>query len=59
LLGADVLIAENLRGLDALAGGRPYTFVAAPLAPAGVFAWEPGRDGGRNDPNLDAQTDLG
>jgi arylformamidase len=31
LLGADVLIVENLTGLDALAPGRPYTCAFVPL----------------------------
>lgn len=46
LLGADIPIAENLRGLTALAVGRPYLIVVAPLAlvdadaaPARAFAW--------------------
>ena len=47
LLGADVLIAENLRGLSALVPGRPYRFAFLPLSlgpadgsPARVVAWE-------------------
>ncbi len=47
LLGADVLIVENLRGLDALALGRPYVFSFAPLAlgdldgaPVRALAWD-------------------
>ena len=46
LLGADILIAENLRGLTVLEVGRPYLIVIAPLslmeadgAPARAFAW--------------------
>ena len=31
LLGADVLIVENLTGLDALTPGRPYTCAFVPL----------------------------
>jgi arylformamidase len=49
LLGADVLIAENLRNLSMLAADRPFAFAALPLAldgadgsPARVVAWEPG-----------------
>ena len=46
LLGADVLIAENLCNLGALTAGRPYEFAFLPLAlgeadgaPARVVAW--------------------
>ena len=46
LLGADVLIVENLRGLDALEAGRPYVFAFVPLAlgdvdgaPVRALAW--------------------
>jgi kynurenine formamidase len=46
LLGADVLIAENLCHLNALARGQPYTFAFMPLriaeadgSPARVVAW--------------------
>ncbi len=48
LLGADVLIVENLRGLDALAAGQPYVFACVPLAvgdldgaPIRALAWPP------------------
>lgn len=48
LLGADVLIVENLRGLAALVPGRPYVFAFVPLAlgdvdgaPIRALAWEP------------------
>ena len=47
LLGADVLIVENLRGLDALRAGRSYVFAFAPLAlgdldgaPVRALAWD-------------------
>jgi kynurenine formamidase len=47
LLAADVLIVENLRGLDALEAGRPYVFAFVPLAlgdldgaPVRALAWE-------------------
>jgi kynurenine formamidase len=50
LLGADVLIAENLCHLDALQPGRLYAFAflhlslgAADGSPARVVAWDPGR----------------
>ena len=46
LLGADVLIVENLRGLEALVAGRPYIFAFLPLAlgdvdgaPVRALAW--------------------
>jgi arylformamidase len=49
LLGNDVLIAENLRGLDALAMGERYGVACLPLpmsgadgSPARFIAWEPG-----------------
>ena len=48
LLGADILIVENLRGLDALEAGRPYRFGFVPLAlgdvdgaPVRALAWDP------------------
>ena len=48
LLGADVLIAENLRGLSALEANTPYQFAFLPLSlgpadgsPARVVAWNP------------------
>lgn len=47
LLGADVLIVENLRGLSALVAGRSYVFSFAPLAvgdldgaPVRALAWD-------------------
>lgn len=47
LLGADVLIAENLRNLEALTPGVSYAFAFLPLAlgdadgsPARIVAWE-------------------
>ena len=55
LLAADVLIVENLRGLDALIAGRPYVFTLVPLAlgdldgaPMRALAWDPDHafDGG-------------
>lgn len=36
LLGADILIVENLTGLSALAPGRPYTCAFVPLKLAGA-----------------------
>src|SRR5512145_2473511 len=48
LLGADILIVENLCGLDVLALGVPYIFACIPLAvgeidgaPVRALAWEP------------------
>jgi len=48
LLGADVLIVENLRGLDQLVPGKRYTFSVLPLpigggdgSPVRAVAWEP------------------
>ena len=50
LLGADILIAENLRGLDALTQVAPYTVACLPLSlgdadgsPARIVAWTPNR----------------
>ncbi len=47
LLGADVLIVENLRGLEALQAGRSYIFAFVPLAlgpidgaPVRALAWD-------------------
>lgn len=47
LLAADVLIVENLRGLDALEAGLPYVFAIVPLslgdldgAPVRAVAWD-------------------
>jgi kynurenine formamidase len=47
LLGDDILIAENLRGLSALQSGTPYRFAFLPLSlgpadgsPARVIAWD-------------------
>jgi kynurenine formamidase len=46
LLGANVLIAENLCNLAALAPARPYMFAFLPLlldtdgSPARVLAWD-------------------
>ena len=47
LLGADILIAENLCNLSTLARGQPYTFAFMPLriddadgSPARVVAWD-------------------
>ncbi|MFN8592892.1 MAG: cyclase family protein [Thermomicrobiales bacterium] len=49
LLGADRLIAENLRGLERLTAPSPFMFAFLPLAlagadgsPARVVAWRPG-----------------
>lgn len=49
LLGAEVLIVENLRGLDALEPGRRYVFAFIPLAlgrvdgaPVRALAWDEG-----------------
>jgi kynurenine formamidase len=57
LLGNNVLIVENLRGLDALAADRPYLFVFAPLAlgdvdgaPVRALAWDAAIDFGALDP---------
>lgn len=51
LLAADVLIVENLRGLDALVAGHPYLFAFLPLsvgdldgAPIRALAWNPDHD---------------
>jgi kynurenine formamidase len=48
LLGADILIAENLRGLDALTTSTPYTIACLPLSlgdadgsPSRIVAWRP------------------
>jgi kynurenine formamidase len=50
LLGANILIAENLCHLDALSPGQPYHLAMLPLplgdadgAPARIVAWEPGK----------------
>jgi kynurenine formamidase len=50
LLGADILIAENLCQLDSLTPGQPYHVAMLPLplgdadgAPARIVAWEPGK----------------
>jgi kynurenine formamidase len=47
LLGADVLIVENVRGLDMLTAGQPYIFAFMPLAlgpidgaPVRALAWD-------------------
>ncbi len=47
LLGGNVLIAENLRGVDRLTAGAPYVFAILPLAlgavdgaPARAVAWD-------------------
>jgi kynurenine formamidase len=52
LLGADILIAENLRGLDALTPGAVYAVASLPLSladadgsPARIVAWNPSRLG--------------
>lgn len=55
LLGADVLIVENLRGLDAMQAGRPYVFAFLPLSlgdldggPVRALAWDPDHRFGAN-----------
>jgi len=52
LLSADVLIAENLRGLDGLTPGTPFAMACLPLSlgnsdgsPARIVAWNPSRLG--------------
>ena len=47
LLGSDVLVVENLRGLDRLESGRLYRFAFLPLrltgldgSPVRAVAWE-------------------